>query len=170
MRQWPGSVLVQVMACRLFGAKPLPEPLQVYYQLDSWEQVPFKKMHLKLSSAKMAAILARGKVGLLSVCWIANNSSHFVQWTNWMECWMSQYLTFNLLHIVAVLNHDICILLIFFRVTTRHPCTYAKRPGDVWVRQWTGQNWFRLWFVACSAPNQYRNHWWRIVNCTSGNK
>ena len=27
MRQWIGSSLVQVMACRLFGAKPLPEPI-----------------------------------------------------------------------------------------------------------------------------------------------
>ena len=30
---WTGSVLVQVMACRLFGAKPLPEPMLVYCQL-----------------------------------------------------------------------------------------------------------------------------------------
>ena len=27
MRQWIGSALVQIMACRLFGAKPLPEPI-----------------------------------------------------------------------------------------------------------------------------------------------
>ena len=42
MRQWIGSSLVQVMACRLFGAKPLPEPMLVYCQLDSWEQVSVK--------------------------------------------------------------------------------------------------------------------------------
>ena len=30
MRQWIGSTLVQVMACRLFGAKPLPEPMRAY--------------------------------------------------------------------------------------------------------------------------------------------
>ena len=29
--------LVQVMACRLFGAKPSPEPMQAYCQLDSWK-------------------------------------------------------------------------------------------------------------------------------------
>ena len=34
MRQWTGSALVQVMACRLFGAKPLPEPMLTYRQLD----------------------------------------------------------------------------------------------------------------------------------------
>ena len=34
MRHWTGSSLVQVMACLLFGAKPLPEPMLVYCQLD----------------------------------------------------------------------------------------------------------------------------------------
>ena len=33
-RQWTESALVQVMACRLCGAKPLPEPMLTYYQLD----------------------------------------------------------------------------------------------------------------------------------------
>ena len=42
MRQWTGSSLDQVMACRLFSAKPLPEPMLVYVQLDSWEQVSLK--------------------------------------------------------------------------------------------------------------------------------
>ena len=39
MRQWAGLALVQVMACRLFGAKPLPEPMLAYCQYDSWEQM-----------------------------------------------------------------------------------------------------------------------------------
>ena len=39
MRRWTWSSLVQVMACPLFSAKPLPEPMLVYCQLDSWEQV-----------------------------------------------------------------------------------------------------------------------------------
>ena len=34
MRQWTGSALVQIMACRLFGAKPLPEPMLTDYQLE----------------------------------------------------------------------------------------------------------------------------------------
>ena len=69
MRQWTGSALVQVMACRLFGAEPLPEPVLACCQFDSWEQNSMKfeweffnfhcfKMHLQLSSAKMAAILS----------------------------------------------------------------------------------------------------------------
>ena len=30
------------MACRLFGAKPLPEPMLAYCRLDSWEQISVK--------------------------------------------------------------------------------------------------------------------------------
>ena len=42
MRQWIGSALVQVMACRLFGAKPLHAPMLGYLQLDPWEQILVK--------------------------------------------------------------------------------------------------------------------------------
>ena len=42
MRQWTGSALVQVMACRLFGAKPSPEPVLTHLQLNSWEQISVK--------------------------------------------------------------------------------------------------------------------------------
>ena len=41
-RQWTGTALVQVMACGLFGAKPLPEPMLAYCQLDSWKQISVK--------------------------------------------------------------------------------------------------------------------------------
>ena len=41
-RQWTGSTLVQVMASRLFGAKPLPEPMVAFCQLDPWEQISVK--------------------------------------------------------------------------------------------------------------------------------
>ena len=39
MHQWTRSALVQVMACRLFGAKPLLEPMLAYCKLHSWEQI-----------------------------------------------------------------------------------------------------------------------------------
>ena len=35
---WTGSSLIHVMACHLFGTKPLPEPMMAYRQLDLWEQ------------------------------------------------------------------------------------------------------------------------------------
>ena len=42
MRQWTGSAFVQVMACRLFGAKPLSEPMLAICQLDSWKHISVK--------------------------------------------------------------------------------------------------------------------------------
>ena len=54
--------LVQIMACRLFGAKPQPEPMMTYCQLNhrsNFSEILFaiqtfslNKMHFKLSSAK----------------------------------------------------------------------------------------------------------------------
>ena len=34
MCHWTGPSLLQVMDCFLFGAKPLPEPVFIYCQLD----------------------------------------------------------------------------------------------------------------------------------------
>ena len=42
MRRWTGSVLVQIMDCRLVGAKPLSEPMLEYCQLGPCEQTSVK--------------------------------------------------------------------------------------------------------------------------------
>ena len=42
MRRWTGPALVQVMVCRLSGAKPLPESVLTYCQLDPWERTSMK--------------------------------------------------------------------------------------------------------------------------------
>ena len=42
MLQWIWSALVQVMACRLFDTKPLPEPILTFCQLDAQEQTSVK--------------------------------------------------------------------------------------------------------------------------------
>ena len=57
------------MACRLFGAKPLPEPMLAYCQLDSWEQI---SMDLNRNST----IFIRGNSFENVVC---QNGGHFVQ-------------------------------------------------------------------------------------------
>ena len=54
--------LVQIMPCRLVGAKPLSDPVLVYYQLDPYKGTnfseieihtfSFKKVRLKMSSVK----------------------------------------------------------------------------------------------------------------------
>ena len=38
MRQWTNPSLVQIMACRLVGAKPLSEPMLINCQLGYWKQ------------------------------------------------------------------------------------------------------------------------------------
>ena len=61
MRQRTGSALVQILACRLVGAKPLPEPMRMHCQLGPSEQTSvkfgntnfsFRKMYLKMSYGK----------------------------------------------------------------------------------------------------------------------
>ena len=72
MRQWIHQILVPVIGCRLFCAEPLLEQMLTFCQLDPLERSSakfefkyeiflFMKMHLKMSSAKMAAILSRGR-------------------------------------------------------------------------------------------------------------
>ena len=61
--------LVQIMACHMFGAKPLSEPMLPYCQLDPKEHISvkfplkFKSFHsinpLKMLSCEMSAILSR---------------------------------------------------------------------------------------------------------------
>ena len=69
MRQWTGSALVQIMACRLFGAKPLSELIPVYCPLGT----KFNEIRIKIQKSsfmqntftnvvyKMEAILSRGR-------------------------------------------------------------------------------------------------------------
>ena len=42
MHRQPTTWLVQIMACHLFGAKPLSEPTLGYCHLDTWEQTSVK--------------------------------------------------------------------------------------------------------------------------------
>ena len=71
IRQWSGSSLVQVMAWDRTGDKPM----LAYCQLDSWEHIwlgilsfLFKKMQLKMSSAKMfiAIVIVNGGQGAMT--------------------------------------------------------------------------------------------------------
>ena len=42
MRQLTEWALIRAMACRLFGAKPSPEPVLVYYQFDFCKHISVK--------------------------------------------------------------------------------------------------------------------------------
>ena len=70
MRQWIGSTLVQIMAWRLFGAKPLPELMRTYWTLRKkfqWNLIP-STILFRLENAfknvvwEMAAGLSSGEM------------------------------------------------------------------------------------------------------------
>ena len=46
MHQWTGPALVQLMACCLFGAKPLPRQMMTYCQLDPKEPLDLPDLDL----------------------------------------------------------------------------------------------------------------------------
>ena len=71
MRQWVGSALVQIMACRLFGAKALSKPTLGHHQLEHYERTSMKmskckKIFIHENASEnivheIAAILSRGR-------------------------------------------------------------------------------------------------------------
>ena len=69
IRRWTGSALVQVMACRLFGAKPLHDPMLTYCWLDPLVQtsVKFESKYKTFHSRKC---VWKGRL---------RNGGHFVQ-------------------------------------------------------------------------------------------
>ena len=89
MCQWTRSELFQIMVCCPFGAKPLPEPMLAYCKVGTWEQISvelfetgkfyhfYSKMHLKLSSAKMANSLSKGR----RVNWLVSLSREHIRST-----------------------------------------------------------------------------------------
>ena len=52
--QWTQMALVKAMACHLFSAKPLPEPMLTYCQIDpqEWTSMKFKSKHKTFHSWK----------------------------------------------------------------------------------------------------------------------
>ena len=74
MRQWTASALLQIMACRLFGAKPLSKPMIGYCKVD-----PYKQNSVKFQS-KYKTFRSRKCVWKDRL----RNGGHFVQgwWVN----------------------------------------------------------------------------------------
>ena len=70
MRQWTVPALVQIMACRLIGAKPLPEAMLAYCNLDSWTQ---------WKSNRISIIFIQENAFEFVVC---QSDGHFVQWAD----------------------------------------------------------------------------------------
>ena len=74
MRQWIGSALVQIMACHLFGAKPLSKPFLGYCQLYPKEQTSVKFL-LKYETFHSRKYIWKYRL---------RNGGHFV-WGRWVN-------------------------------------------------------------------------------------
>ena len=70
MRQWICSAIVQIMDCRLEGAKPFSEPMLTYCQLDHMEHISME-FHLKFKYSQSWNCVCR--------CCL-RNGGHFAQW------------------------------------------------------------------------------------------
>ena len=85
MRQWTGSALLQIMAWRLFGAKPLSKPMLGYCQLYPWEQTTVK------FSSKYNHFHSRKYI----LKYRLRNGGHFAQgrWVKYAdECWVNTFI------------------------------------------------------------------------------
>ena len=65
MHQWIGSVLVQIMAGRLFGTKPLPKPILSHYQLDKfqWNFNQNAKYFIRENASEKISSISLGRGG-----------------------------------------------------------------------------------------------------------
>ena len=80
MRQGIGSALVQILACRLFGAKSLSERVLAYCQFDPWDQTTvkfeskYKTFHSRNAFEKNCLLKWRpfcsGVDGLIVICYV----------------------------------------------------------------------------------------------------
>ena len=106
-----GSALVQIMACRLFGAKPLSKPLLGYCQLDPKEQIQWSfnqntKLFIhenasEISSAKWWPFCPGGD-GLKNALRLEQDGSHFTN--NIFKCTFFIYICIPIKEIINLSN------------------------------------------------------------------
>ena len=81
--------LVQIMACRHFSIKPLPEPMLAYCQLDTMELISIFYFQIKgFSSRKCIRTIRRKHEGCFvsaSTCWW-HIEVHVHQFSRWWHC------------------------------------------------------------------------------------
>ena len=126
MLRWTRSALVQIMACRLIGAKPLPEPTLTYCQLDPKEQTSVK------FESRYGNFIPKNAFQNV-VCEMADNLSR-ERWVT--DIWYNQHITnmhIYLMRYPAVVayantskwNHSYNIFLVFSscQITTEISCS-----------------------------------------------
>ena len=165
MRQSTGSSLVQVMACCLFSTKPLPEPILAYCLLDSWEQISMNSelefYHSKMLSAKMAAIVFRGR-------WVKpdldqeKNGCHFAD--NFSKIFFLNE------------NHWIWNKISLHFVATKYPIDYEPFLIQVMAGHWIGNKLLletimpnSMVHICITQPQWVHGEYWttiKLLNCS----
>ena len=151
MRQWNGSAVVQAMACRLFGAKPLPEPMLTYFQLNPYEQTTvkfaFKYIFSIVENAfenvvcEMSDILSRGR-------WV---NKLWLLLLSWLLCF-SGVVTSTTLHITGFWGISPRLKQICFHVKSCVCDIYQQRPHLAYDQRGTFIN---TVYMQCHAYNIY---------------
>ena len=112
MRQWFGSALVQIMACRLFGAKPLSKPMLGYCQLDPYKQTSLKfESNYKTFHSRKFVWKYRLRNGSYFVHgggggggggggWV--NTRFPMKWDGWFDRSASKYVNWNLRYHIRI--------------------------------------------------------------------
>ena len=121
MRQWIGSVLVQIMACRLFRAQSLSKPLLDYSLGNKLkiQNVSFVKMHLKIASAKWQPFCPGGRC--VHIIWINSNLVQVSEMARYPYRYDITYTT----------SQHNCDFVFFHAVLVPECCRPSSRPSGV---------------------------------------
>ena len=130
MNRWTRSALVQVMACCLFGAKPLPEPMLTYWELNQiqWNLNQNTKLFIHENAFenviwKMVAISSRPQWAK-HILILRSTSFFHIPWT-----WLWLFLINGGMH--CVLLHSYKNITIFLQTThTAHTCIHHQTLID----------------------------------------
>ena len=122
MSQWTGSALVQIMACRLIGTKPLPE---LILTVDWTCRNKFQGHFNQNSNIMIIENTFKNRC--------LRNGDNFVQrrWINWMG--QKQKCTWRYLWQISIDNS-----INQWRVTAAPPKFIISRSGVTWLPLW---NW-----------------------------
>ena len=135
-------LLVQTMACRLFGAKPLSAPMLMYCQLDprniliTIETFSSKKMYSKMLPAEWQPF-----------CLDLSELTHFIIYI--MKCTQYDWNTLRLRHFA-----DDIMWILFYR----NCCLFIH----IWL------NFYTLWYTLWFTPKWVTCINWCLVSFTFG--
>ena len=108
--QWIGSTLVQMMACHLFGSKPLSKSMLRYCQLD-----PRNKLQRNFNQniiCEMVAILSKGRLvktqSAMRLCFNLMDILNEIFIENHWETWRTIYLSFQTALYLLMVKHKLC--------------------------------------------------------------